>query len=150
MDTETLAVLGAWPTGGDDPAHLTVLGDRLLVANHGSGSVALLPPEGEPQVVTYPDGSHAHQVITDPTGRWIVAVDIGGDAIHVYDHALREHRFVSVTGGPRHVVFHPDGRRAYVVCEYVSQVVPCAWSERGPDARHPGADGRSRRHEPSR
>lgn len=129
LSTETLAVLDERPTGGDEPTHLTVHGDRLLVANYGSGSVAALGSDGRLDVVTYPPGAHAHQVVTDPTGRWIVAVDIAHDTIHVSDDDLHEHHTVTVPGGPRHIVWHPDGRRAYVVCEYVSQVVPCTWSD---------------------
>lgn len=131
VDAETLAVLDIWPTGGDSPTHLDVHGDHVLVAHYGSGSVAVLAGGSIADLVTYPEGSRAHQVVTDPSGRWILAVDIGGDAIHVYslDGALVQHQQVTVTGGPRHIVFHPDGRRAYVVCEYVSQVVECGWAD---------------------
>jgi 6-phosphogluconolactonase (cycloisomerase 2 family) len=128
VDTETLAVLGQQPTGGDAPTHLSVHGDHLLVANYGSGSVAVLPST---DLVTFPEGSHAHQVVTDPTGRWILAVDIAGNAIHVYEleGKLLPRQRITVPGGPRHLVFHPDGRHAYVVCEYKSQVVVCTWSD---------------------
>lgn len=133
LDAETLAVLGTRPVG-DAPAHLSVHGRHLLVANYGSAGVAVLPLDLGPltDLVTYPDGSHAHQVVTDPSGRWVLAVDIGGDSIYVYQldsGKLRQHHRVTATGGPRHLVFHPDGRHAYVVCEYVSQVIVFAWSD---------------------
>jgi 6-phosphogluconolactonase (cycloisomerase 2 family) len=132
LDAETLAVLGQRPTG-EHPTHVSVHGDHVLVANYGSGSVAVLTSDLEiTDLVTFPDGGHAHQVVTDPSGRFVLAVDIGNDAIHVYTLVggrLREHSVVTVAGGPRHVAFHPGGDLAYVVCEYVSRVVVCAWAD---------------------
>lgn len=134
VDTETLAVSDVRPVDGDEPTHLAVVGGFLLVANHGSGSVTVLPLAGGPptEVVRYPAGAHAHQVLPDPTGRWVVAVDLGTDSVRVYGLAagrLREHDRVRVGPGPRHLAWHPDGRRAYLVCEHAAQVVPCSWED---------------------
>lgn len=133
LDPETLAVLATGPSGGAEPTHVNVHGDHVLVANYGSGDVAVLTSDLSPvDLVTFPDGGHAHQVVTDPSGRWVLAVDIGNDTIHVSELAggrLRDHGTVTVAGGPRHVAFHPGGHRAYVVCEYVSKVVAFAWAD---------------------
>ncbi|HVV20971.1 MAG TPA: lactonase family protein [Pseudonocardiaceae bacterium] len=133
LDAATLAVLGTASTGGDDPTHLAVHDGHVLVANYGSGSVAVLNADLDlTDLVTFPDGSHAHQVVIDPTGRWVLTVDIGGDTIRVHtlaDGTLREHGRVTATGGPRHLVFHPSGHLAYAVCEYVSQVIVFGWAD---------------------
>jgi 6-phosphogluconolactonase len=133
LDAETLAVLEKRPSGGAEPTHLDLHGDSVLVAHYASGTIAVLTPALEPtDMVAFPEGAHAHQVVTDPSGRWVLGVDIAGDAIHVYtlEHGkLREHARVTATGGPRHIAFHPDGHRAYVVCEYVSQVIVFGWND---------------------
>jgi 6-phosphogluconolactonase (cycloisomerase 2 family) len=145
LDRSALTVLNKQSTGGSAPTHLSVDpgGRFLLVANHGSGSVAVLPLGADGRIepvsdlVHHSGGTggppHAHQVITDPTGRWVLAVDIGNDSVYVYrleDGKLRQHQqfVVAAAGtGPRHLVFHPGGAHAYLVCEYKSQVIVCAW-----------------------
>lgn len=91
-----LTPLAVQPTGGSDPAHLTVSPDGryLLVANYTSGSVAVHPlaADGAPGERTdlldlvgsgpEPDrqaGPHAHMVRPD-RGEWLVA-DLGSDRV---------------------------------------------------------------------
>jgi 6-phosphogluconolactonase (cycloisomerase 2 family) len=91
-----LTPLAVQPTGGSDPAHLTVSPDgrHLLVANYSSGSVAVHPlaADGAPGERTDlldlvgrgPDrerqaGPHAHMVRPD-RGEWLVA-DLGSDRV---------------------------------------------------------------------
>jgi 6-phosphogluconolactonase (cycloisomerase 2 family) len=137
VDTTTFAILGVQPVDGDAPTHLSVHGDSLLVANYGSGGVSVLPLRadgtvGPPtDVVRYPAGSHAHQVLAEPRGRWVLVVDLGTDSVHVYELAdgrLHRLRSVGAGPGPRHLVWHPDGERAYLVCENAPQVIVCAWA----------------------
>lgn len=100
-------------SGGQIPAHLSIhpSGGFLLVANYGSGSVAVLPirPDGtlgEPTDVQQGSGalnppraadnapgnyapsdhkgSHMHMVATDPAGRFVIANDAGLDVIRVW------------------------------------------------------------------
>ncbi|HEX4724667.1 MAG TPA: lactonase family protein [Pseudonocardiaceae bacterium] len=144
LDRSSLAVLNKQSTQGDAPTHLSVhpSGRYLLTANYGSGSVAVLPLAANGHVEPLTDlvqhtgssGSqpHAHQIITDPTGQWVLAVDLGNDSVYVYqlqNGTLRQHQqLVVATGtGPRHLVFHPTGTHAYLVCEDKSQVIVCTW-----------------------
>ena len=41
--TGALTKLNDQSSGGNGPAHLTVAGDRVLVANYGDGAVSVLP-----------------------------------------------------------------------------------------------------------
>ena len=78
------------------------------------------------------DGSHAHMIATDPGGRYVLSTDLGFDAVFVWTLDLERGALrpaqppgfpaASAGGGPRHFVFHPNGRRLYVVHEEASQI----------------------------
>ncbi|MCX4694859.1 lactonase family protein [Streptomyces sp. NBC_01408] len=147
---EGLAALGpAVPVEGAGPTHLSVAGGRLLTANYTSGSVSSLPlgadgsPGGPASVLGHqgsgPDADrqerpHAHQVLPDPSGRWVLSVDLGTDSVRVCapDPATGELRVHAETAlragtGPRHLVFHPDVAVVYVLHELEPQLTVCRW-----------------------
>ncbi|MCX5254885.1 lactonase family protein [Streptomyces canus] len=139
-------------SGGANPCHLTVhpSGEWLLTANYGSdiapGTVAvhrlgadgrLLEPtdlvvhHGSGPVTGRQEGSHAHQVLLDPAGRYVLATDLGADTVLTY-------RLDTVTGtleqaavnparkgsGPRHLAFAPGGDLVFSADE-LSSTVTC-------------------------
>lgn len=144
--------LDSVPTLGDDPCHLAL--DRsqsvLAVANYSSGSVVLyrLDPatglpvgpgsrrihEGSGPNRERQDHAHAHWVGFTPDSRWLLAVDLGADAIfaHPFDMqtgALGEGRIAfraRAGSGPRHLALHPGGSYAYLVSELASTVTVLA------------------------
>ncbi|MDJ0347465.1 lactonase family protein [Streptomyces sp. H10-C2] len=146
----TPKVLGSRPTGGAGPCHLSVHpgGRHLFSANYDSGSVAVhpigadgrlgartalvrhtSPPPGPGQ-----DGPHAHQIITAPDGRFVLAVDLGNDTVYTYrlDDAagtLHQVSFAALRpgAGPRSLTFHPGGRFAYLANELDNTVVVCGY-----------------------
>lgn len=137
------------PVGAAGPTHLSTAGRRLLTANYTSGSVSSLPLAadggiGGPAAVlahrgSGPDperqrGPHAHQVRPDPTGRWVLSVDLGTDSVRVCtpDPAtggLRLHgeTVLRAGSGPRHLAFHPDGEVVYVLHELEPLMTVCRW-----------------------
>ncbi|MBA0052529.1 lactonase family protein [Streptomyces sp. AJS327] len=133
------------PVDGSAPTHLTLAGGRLWTANYGSGSVSslALAAGGEPltPAVTHqhhgtgPDparqtGPHAHAVVPDPSGRWLLATDLGTDEILVYGlDGDRPPRAVPARPGtgPRHLAFHPDGTRLLLVSELEPTVTTWRW-----------------------
>lgn len=137
------------PVSGDHPTHLALAGGHVLTANYTSGSfstvpitpdgtlagpAALLQHEGDGPVAERQEGPHAHQVISDPTGRWVLGVDLGTDSVLVCvldpdRGALRLNHEVPLRPGtgPRHLAFHPDGHRVYVACELEPVLTVCAW-----------------------
>lgn len=139
------------PVSGDGPTHLALAQGRLLTANYGSGDVSVLDlgpdgaPRGEPVVLRHtgngPDPErqqepHAHQVLPDPSGRWVLSVDLGTDSVRVctLDPAtggLRVHRETALPPGtgPRHLAFHPGGRHVCVLGELRAAVTLCRWDE---------------------
>jgi 6-phosphogluconolactonase len=145
LRTSDLSVLGTMPTEGAEPTHISVHpgGRYLLAANYGSGSITVLPLDSDggigpvadlQQHATQEGTPHAHQVLADPSGDWVLAVDLGNESVYVYrldlaSGKLHQHaKAVLVPGsGPRHLLWHPDGRYAYLLCENSSQVIVCAW-----------------------
>ncbi|MER7078394.1 6-phosphogluconolactonase, cycloisomerase 2 family [Saccharopolyspora kobensis] len=145
-DDGTLRELNSQPTLGAAPCHLSVhpSGKYLLTANYESGNVVVHPIDTggvlrEPCHVVQHSGSgpnpqrqegpHAHQVLPDPTGRFVLAVDLGTDSVYSYDFdessghlALRHELSLRAGTGPRHLAFHPDGERAYLLNELASSV----------------------------
>ncbi|MEV8552256.1 lactonase family protein [Streptomyces glaucescens] len=147
VDGDVPRPLGTPVRVGGGPTHLAVHAGHVLTADYGSGSVTVVPlrPDGGlvPAATTFrhsgsgpyaprQQGPHAHQVQADPSGRWIVSVDLGTDSVRVC--ALKEgglvpHREVPLRpgSGPRHLAFHPEGSYAYVVGELRPAVTVCHW-----------------------
>jgi 6-phosphogluconolactonase len=140
----------AVPVGGGSPTHLTVHQGRLLTANYAApGSVSVLAladdgalgpvrsvleHEGDGPDQQRQEAPHAHAVVTDPTGRWVLSVDLGTDSVRVCElmdgsGELEIERELGLRSGigPRHLAFHPDGGHAYVINELDSVVTVCRW-----------------------
>ena len=156
-----LKLLNSVPSGGAGPTYVSVhpSGRFLLVANYFGGSVAVLPilPNGGlsiasdikidvgtlgPKKATNAppgtfafsghDRTHAHMIQADPSGRFVLHVDLGLDQIFVWKFDDRkgvltpnDPPVVSLPpgDGPRHFCFHPNGRWLYSVQEEGSNVV---------------------------
>ncbi|GGO91033.1 lactonase family protein [Wenjunlia tyrosinilytica] len=141
------------PVRGSAPTHLSfaVGGRAMVIANYGSGSISVLPVLGDGDggldticdlvdhhghgpVTDRQEGPHAHQVLPDPSDRWILAVDLGTDSVLVYrpdpgSLRLMPHASLKLRGGvgPRHLAFHPSGHVVYVVNELEPVVTVCRW-----------------------
>jgi 6-phosphogluconolactonase len=144
-DPNRPVVLNKQPTGGGGPTHLSVhpSGQYLLTANYTSGSVVVHPLRPDGQIGPSTDlvkhtgdtrEPHAHQIVTDPSGRWVVAVDLGADSVYVYGFDLATGKLklnqqlkLPVGNGPRHLVFHPNGQFAYILGELRSEITVAAW-----------------------
>ena len=145
-----LEPLGFQGMGGAWASYLTTdpRGRALLLSDYGDGRVALLPvlPDGRlgevasavqhsgsgPDPVRQ-DGPHAHCIVVSPDDRFAFAADLGADRIFGYrcdwDRLeLVPHREwrTAAGSGPRHLVFAPDGRHAYLVGELDSTVTTMA------------------------
>ncbi|MFJ4966645.1 lactonase family protein [Streptomyces sp. NPDC088729] len=137
------------PVDGDAPTHLALALGHLLTADYGSGGVTALPVRADGSLAPAssvlrhrgggpdPDrqaGPHAHQVLADPSGRWVLGVDLGTDSVRVLaldplTGELRAHgeSVLRPGTGPRHLAFHPSGRRAYVLNELTPTLTVCRW-----------------------
>jgi len=148
-------------SGGAGPTYASLhpSGRFLFVANYFGGSVAVLPVLadgrlGDPSDVKTdsgkvgptrptngPSGSfafsghdrpHAHMIQADPSGRFVLHVDLGLDQIFVWkfdaEHGTltpNDPPSVSLPAGdgPRHFHFHPNNRWLYSIQEEGSTIV---------------------------
>jgi 6-phosphogluconolactonase len=144
VDPETLAVRNSVPTGSG-PAHVAVhpSGAYLFTSLYDGGATVTHPIAADGTVKTKSDTrkqtasgktSNAHEVVVDPTGQYLLAMDLGRDAIFTYvlnsgTGKLSLTRTVAFPAGtgPRHLIFHPGGKYAYLAGETGNTVTVCAW-----------------------
>jgi 6-phosphogluconolactonase len=136
-----LRPLGTRSSGGAGPCHLSVhpTGRYLLTANYGSGTYAVHPIEpdgslGEATDVVRTPKPHAHMIVPDPTGRWVLGVHLGTGAVTTFGLDLESGRLhqrgeahMTYGAGPRHLAFHPDGTTLYVANELDSTLTACRY-----------------------
>lgn len=147
--TGQLTRLNQQSSGGAGPCHLTVdpTGRHVLVANYSGGSVAVLPIRedgalGAATCVVQHQGAgahpqrqrqpHVHSVNLAPDNRYALVADLGTDHVMVYRFDAARgvletpaaHAFKTPPGsGPRHLAFHPGGRRVLVLNELSSTLM---------------------------
>ncbi|MCC6507844.1 MAG: lactonase family protein [Pirellulaceae bacterium] len=122
-------------------------GKSIVVANYASGSVASLAVRadgslGEVSSFIQHSGSsvnperqkepHAHCIVISPDNRFVLAADLGIDKILNYElksdtselkpNAAQVAAELPPGSGPRHLVFHPNGKRVYVINELKNTV----------------------------
>jgi len=156
----SLMLLNTVPSGGAGPTYVSIhpSGRHLLVANYFGGSIAVLPiltggqlgaatdvknevgEIGPTTATNAPPGSfafsghdrtHAHMIQADPSGRFVLHVDLGRDRIFVWKFDAQKGRLTanepaSVAlppgDGPRHFHFHPNGKWFYSIQEEGSTI----------------------------
>lgn len=159
--TGALKLLNTVKSGGAGPTYVSIHpnGNHLLVANYFGGAISVLPiqadgtlgeatdvkvDEGEigpTRAKNAPPGSfafsghdrtHAHMIQADPSGKFVLHVDLGLDKIFIwkFDPAagkLTPAATPSVSlppgDGPRHFHFHPNGKWFYSIQEEGSTLV---------------------------
>ena len=156
-----LTLLNTVSSEGAGPAYLSVhpSGKYVLVANYAGGTIAVLPigsngelgaptavkqDHGQPgpiHAASAPPGSfaisghdrpHAHMILSDPSGRFVLATDLALDRIFVWRFDVEKGTlspadtpYVELPpgDGPRHFAFHPNRRWMYLLQEEASTLV---------------------------
>ncbi|MFM8723901.1 MAG: lactonase family protein [Planctomycetaceae bacterium] len=159
--TGALTLLNTVRSGGAGPTYVALhpTGRYLLTANYFGGSISVLPVLadgrlGEAVDVKQDEGSvgptkatsvqpgsfafsghdrtHAHQILSDAAGRFVLHVDLGQDRIYVWKFDVASGKLspadqpwvqLPAGDGPRHVHFHPNGRWLYSIQEEGSTIV---------------------------
>ncbi|MFB8280157.1 lactonase family protein [Nocardia colli] len=127
-----LAALSTTPLP-DNMAYLATdrSGRFLFSASYSGNKIAVNPISGNGAVGARPvsvigTAPHAHSIVTDPSNQHVFAAVLGGDHLLQYrfdarSGTVKPHRPAAVGtelgAGPRHIVFHPSGRVAFVTNE---------------------------------
>lgn len=156
LDRETgqAQVLNRAATGGSNGVRQAVdpTGTFLVVANYASGSVAVLAiaPNGllkdQHQLLALPGepgphkveqaSSHPHDVVFDPTGKFVLVPDKGLDRIFVFRFDATGGRLSAADpgsvaarpgAGPRHLAFHPKLQTVWALNELDSTIATYRW-----------------------
>ncbi len=103
--------------------------------HHDLGSVGATHATDAPPgsfAISGHDTPHAHMIVADPGNRFVLTADLGQDRIYVYRFDVttgkltpaESNPFVSLPSGdgPRHFIFHPNGRWVYVLGEESSTI----------------------------
>ena len=131
---------------GEHPCYITVdkTGHWVIVGNYSSGTVAVLPVDkdgtlGAAVSVVQHRGSsihsrqekpHVHATVLSPDNRFLYVPDLGIDKLMIYSFNAQNGQLLpkdttlklAAGSGPRHFVFHPNGRWAYLVQELAGTV----------------------------
>ncbi len=115
--------------------------DRWLLGASYPGHLLSVSPVGDDGVVgdarhVLPAGPNAHAIRTDISNHFVLSTSLGGDIV-------QQHRFDEVTGaltpndppsvkvrpgaGPRHFLFHRDGRHVYLLNELDASIYVFAY-----------------------
>ncbi|MFL6464810.1 MAG: lactonase family protein [Bryobacteraceae bacterium] len=143
-----LTLLNRQSAGGTAPCHLAVdhTSKVVMAANYGTGSVPVFPIESDGRLGTRSalltaqgssvnrerqEGPHAHEIVLSKNNRFVYVPDLGLDQIRIYQldaaagNVTPHHpAFAKEEAGlgPRHLVFSPDEKFAYVINELKSVV----------------------------
>jgi 6-phosphogluconolactonase len=162
-----LRLLNTVSSQGAGPAHLSVhpSGKYVFVANYAGGTIAVLPvlsngelgaatdvkhdkgKVGPTRASSAPPGNfaisghdapHAHMIMSDPSGRFVISTDLAMDKILVWKFDLQKGTLspnspASISlppgDGPRHFAFHPNGHWMYSLQEEGSTVTFFGYDE---------------------
>ena len=154
--TGKLKLINQQSSVGKGPCHVVLdkAGKNLFVANYDSGNIAVLPVSadgrlGEATCVIQDtgkgpnparqEGPHAHCVTLSPDNRFAFVCDLGTDKVMIFKFDAahgqltpNEPPFVPVKpgAGPRHLVFHPNGKFAYLINEINSTLSTFAYDKK--------------------
>lgn len=147
--TGAATYLNSRSSGGDGPCYVSVseTGSDVFVGNYGGGTLSVLHvlPDGSldsaAQTVVHQGSSvnrerqekpHVHSVVLSPDNHYLMVPDLGIDKVMIYRFdpagnqpltpAKPQGAPVKPGAGPRHIVFHPNGKFAYVTEEMAGSV----------------------------
>jgi 6-phosphogluconolactonase len=150
-----LTLLNKQPSGGDDPAYISVdsTGKNVLVANYSGGNLSVLKTNADGSLqpaaqtiahqgygtnVKRQEMPHVHSVVLSPDEKYMFAQDLGVDKVYSYHFDANAAQPLSDNdpatydvpdgSGPRHLTFAPNGKFAYLINELSGKVTVYSYS----------------------
>ena len=131
---------------GDNPCYIAIdkTGKWIAVSNYSSGTLAVLPIKNDGSLgeaidsfqhggrgvnAQRQEAPHVHSTVFSPDNKYLLVQDLGIDKIIIYSFndktgavAPKDSVKLKDGSGPRHFVFHPNGKWAYLVQEMAGTV----------------------------
>jgi 6-phosphogluconolactonase len=145
-----LNLINQQPSHGAAPCFISVepQGEHAFLANFNGGNVVVYPVARNGSLESYSDNvslgvlatdqrtAHAHSIIASPSGRYLLACDLGLDKIYIHQldrraGKLNLHGEYSAPwgSGPRHIAFHPSGKFVYLISQDAGTITTFAWDD---------------------
>jgi 6-phosphogluconolactonase len=135
-DNGDLTRLNEISANGGGPTHVSVdrSGRYVMTANYGTGEINTFAIQSDgklgPAIASTIAGQNAHQILSAPSGNAVYVPCLGSNYVAQYSlntqtgqlTALTPPTVPLVTGGPRHMSFHPTKPWAYVLKELNSTI----------------------------
>lgn len=139
----TLHFLNTTASGGDDPCYVATSSDNkwLTVANYSSGTASVFPINEDGSLKPFsqlihdtiyrePGDSaipHVHETVFSPDEKFLITPDLGLDKLMIYKFDPSKEQPLVLSSppsvasekgsGPRHLIFSPNKKHAYVIHE---------------------------------
>ncbi|MBC6974792.1 lactonase family protein [Bacillus sp. Xin] len=149
--TNSLETLNSQILDGASPCHVGIdkTNQMVVTANYHKGTIesyivnkesgaldsatSIIEHKGSGPNKERQEKAHTHYAGFTPDYKYVVAVDLGIDQLITYKVSrgiLTEVNRLSVQpgSGPRHLVFHPNGRYVYTMTELSSQVITLTYN----------------------
>jgi 6-phosphogluconolactonase len=145
--TGVLTFLNSVNAAGDHPCYVSVDDKKkvVFVGTYSSGTLSAIRTKEdgslnpEIQTITHQgsgankdrqDKAHVHSVVLSPDNRYLFVPDLGTDKVNIYKVDVNKTQPLTAAGeavvkpgsGPRHFVFHPNGKYAYLIQELDASV----------------------------
>lgn len=146
--TGKLTFLNNAPSGGTGPCYVSVDDKNKFVfaGNYSGGSVSAIPIKADgslssdiqsiqhegKSVKPNQEKPHVHAAVLSKDNKYLFVPDLGTDKVNIYHVDITKAKpltpanpafaSIAVGGGPRHFVFHPNGKYAYVIHENTGEV----------------------------
>ena len=146
----TLSLINKQSSGGDNPAYVSVhqTGKWVIAGNYSGGSLAAFPVNADGSLQPYSqliqhtgkgfnpnrqEKPHVHSTVFSPKGDYLFVPDLGLDKVMIYKFnssaqqplqtAKQPFAATAPGSGPRHFIFHPNKKNAYLMEEMAGEVV---------------------------
>jgi 6-phosphogluconolactonase len=153
LDKKTggLTFLNKQPTDGFAPCHIIVDADgkNVITANYAGGNISvfktnsdgslqphaqLVGHEGYGVNVQRQEMPHPHEVVFSPDEKYVFGPDLGNDRLYQYKFNASDGKDILSESdpayytiddgfGPRHFIFSPNGKNAYLLNELSGQII---------------------------